>query len=602
MRLSPQRGESYLRLCSRVRQAKLTASFVRCSVASLVMVGLLGCEPPPRPPLVKKKAQNDRLMQLPAENEFQEVTADVGDLPLRFAAEAPFELWEAHFLGGEQIGFAHLQAELTDKSNEVRYRYNERLQILRGEQLFDSELSQTSIETAQGRLKQFDAVLLNNSQRTFTSGVVQGAKLSITTRREGEDETQSEVSWSAKTGGLLAVQQHLREKPMERGDKRELTVLAPVIYQPSKIQLEAIGMASVSMLSGESKMLLEIEVTPYIQNTEAPKTTLWTDETGNILKQYIPTYGLIIVRTDKETATQHFAPERDVLESFQIPLAKRIETPADLKKASFTLKSKSGRDLSSVLKEQPGQLVREVQDGQIQIAVVRDTDVAQGTIEPTDGDRRPGPLVQSGDPLVKAIASVAPPETKAVLARKLARTVYDHIEQKNNSEAFASAAFVASTGRGDCTEHAVLLAALCRARGIPARVASGLVYVDSETGPAMRYHMWTLAFADEKWIHLDATLPSGLAPADRILIASDNLAGGNEYAVVQAVTSLVGDLEIELENSVLESSDPALNAAGVLDSPDKPATDPKEPAPEKPKNTAEELQQLLQGIDADGGN
>ena len=41
----------------------------------------------------------------------------------------------------------------------------------------------------------------------------------------------------------------------------------------------------------------------------------------------------------------------------------------------------------------------------------------------------------------------------------------------------ATAAEVARSREGDCTEHAVLLAALARARGIPARVAMGLVYV-----------------------------------------------------------------------------------------------------------------------------
>ena len=36
----------------------------------------------------------------------------------------------------------------------------------------------------------------------------------------------------------------------------------------------------------------------------------------------------------------------------------------------------------------------------------------------------------------------------------------------------------ASQGSGDCTEHAVLLAAVVKARGLPARVCHGLVYVE----------------------------------------------------------------------------------------------------------------------------
>ena len=36
----------------------------------------------------------------------------------------------------------------------------------------------------------------------------------------------------------------------------------------------------------------------------------------------------------------------------------------------------------------------------------------------------------------------------------------------------------ARTRSGDCSEHAVLLTALLRARGIPARVSHGLVYLE----------------------------------------------------------------------------------------------------------------------------
>jgi len=64
-------------------------------------------------------------------------------------------------------------------------------------------------------------------------------------------------------------------------------------------------------------------------------------------------------------------------------------------------------------------------------------------------------------------------------------------------------------GAGDCTEAAVLLAALGRAIGIPTRVASGLVYsrdyyhgVDNVFTP----HSWVLAYADGQWRSFDAAL------------------------------------------------------------------------------------------------
>ena len=66
---------------------------------------------------------------------------------------------------------------------------------------------------------------------------------------------------------------------------------------------------------------------------------------------------------------------------------------------------------------------------------------------------------------------------------------------------------MAESREGDCTEHAVLLAALARACGIPARVAIGLVYVDQAGG--FGYHMWTEMYLSGHWIPLDATLGQG---------------------------------------------------------------------------------------------
>ena len=57
--------------------------------------------------------------------------------------------------------------------------------------------------------------------------------------------------------------------------------------------------------------------------------------------------------------------------------------------------------------------------------------------------------------------------------------VYRNIRDKNFKVAFAAAGEVARNLSGDCTEHAVLAAAMCRAVGVPSRVVVGLVYVEN---------------------------------------------------------------------------------------------------------------------------
>jgi hypothetical protein len=63
--------------------------------------------------------------------------------------------------------------------------------------------------------------------------------------------------------------------------------------------------------------------------------------------------------------------------------------------------------------------------------------------------------------------------------------------------------------RGDCTESAVLLAALGRATGIPTKVASGLVYSrDAYHGASNVFlpHSWVLAYVGGQWRSFDAAL------------------------------------------------------------------------------------------------
>ena len=58
--------------------------------------------------------------------------------------------------------------------------------------------------------------------------------------------------------------------------------------------------------------------------------------------------------------------------------------------------------------------------------------------------------------------------------------------ESQNHESLATADHVAKTLEGDCTEYAMLTAAMCRAEGVPSRTAMGLVYADIKNAPALR--------------------------------------------------------------------------------------------------------------------
>ena len=90
---------------------------------------------------------------------------------------------------------------------------------------------------------------------------------------------------------------------------------------------------------------------------------------------------------------------------------------------------------------------------------------------------------------------------------ELEKYVYEHIANKSYARTFDLASQVAATGEGDCTEHAVLLAALARAKGFQARITFGSLIIDSDAGLAAFGHAWTEIHDGERWQLRDATLP-----------------------------------------------------------------------------------------------
>jgi hypothetical protein len=59
---------------------------------------------------------------------------------------------------------------------------------------------------------------------------------------------------------------------------------------------------------------------------------------------------------------------------------------------------------------------------------------------------------------------------------------------------------------GDCTEHTILFVALARARGVPARPVTGLVWTeDEDTGSGFYRHAWAEFHDGLRWISVDPT-------------------------------------------------------------------------------------------------
>jgi hypothetical protein len=97
-------------------------------------------------------------------------------------------------------------------------------------------------------------------------------------------------------------------------------------------------------------------------------------------------------------------------------------------------------------------------------------------------------------------------EARAIQRRPdIVRFVADFIEEGSGRD-WDLASVVARSRKGDCTEHAVLTSALARLRGIPARVAVGVVLVSTGRKHEAFGHAWAEFLEDGKWQVGDAAL------------------------------------------------------------------------------------------------
>jgi hypothetical protein len=261
--------------------------------------------------------------------------------------------------------------------------------------------------------------------------------------------------------------------------------------------------------------------------------TVWVDEQGMTVKEESPS-GMVLVREDRQQARHGGWGERvDMVETAAI----EVGTPFYSKNLRFLALrllnvDLEGFQLDGGRQSLQGNVVR------IETSTIgrKNSYMLPFAEEGFEAFLAPSLLIQSDNPEFKQLVKViGGGEQRALkLARSLHRWVYKNIE-KRPIPGMPSALDVLAARQGDCNEHAVLMAALCRAAGIPTRVAAGLVYLKGR----FYYHAWNELYLNE-WIPVDATLDQ--FPADVTHIKF--IEGDMEEQLM--VLNLIGQLQIEV--------------------------------------------------------
>jgi hypothetical protein len=148
------------------------------------------------------------------------------------------------------------------------------------------------------------------------------------------------------------------------------------------------------------------------------------------------------------------------------------------------------------------------------------------------------PFIQSDHPEIQAkVREIVSPDDPAIVkAKKLVTWVNEKI-QKRPVLSVPNALETLRYKVGDCNEHAVLLAALARASGIPAQVEAGLVYQKGR----FYYHAWNVLYLGT-WITADSVM--GQLPAD---VTHIRFVRGTEQQI--DLVRMIGRVRLEILSS-----------------------------------------------------
>ena len=501
--------------------------------AAVSVVLLSGCDIPPRPTIG---------VLTPSRDHAAVATLAVSDrtTPVQEVAAEPWESWSLYVRDGRPVGYNRVAVTPgTTDSQTLQVEVEDQLETYRGEATLRQSLRQRFVETADGGVREFETVSRVGPSVTRVRGDVRETVLAVEVTR-GQRKSQHQIAWGPTIGGPAAIERSLRSEPLEPGETRSLKMMQGAGRQVFDVRLYCVGEAVVPLLDGSGARLLEINRTDIVEGEVVNESVLWTDRKGEVQRWLAPAFSAVAYRSTEDQVLEQVVESLQAEATVQVAVSGSIRLPAETQLALFEVGPSEARDTSTqpvTIDPAPGQWVKGAGDQTWQVLVNRLNHKAVKGFSGSEGqftaaDLAPSRIVDyTSRPVHDLVKRISPTiavrdEQLGDLAQNLVKTTNEMTTFDRLGTGIPTASEVAKRARGDAVGQAILLAALLRSKKVPARVALGLRYRDGEPA-TMQFHAWTLAWYDDHWNPLDATLGFA-APADRIMLATLDLADAAE--------------------------------------------------------------------------
>lgn len=337
------------------------------------------------------------------------------------------------------------------------------------------------------------------------------------------------------------IEDYLAEQILVRRGAQESEAVRAVVFDSTLLKPLA-TLYRVERI--EEKNLSGVPTRVFVIQAEIPELGLRSldriDENLTVIEAKIS--GFLTLREEGETEAKNLSYPSDILTLTAItPRGRPVRAPAG---AERLVAAVEGIADATLLSFPPRQTIQTAGTESYYLTVEKQRiDPKRSFARPAAGEAfapflKATPEIQSDERRIRDLArEIAGGETDALrTAEMLTAWVHAHLRKTYRAK-LPNALEVLEARSGDCKAHAVLLTALARAVGLPARTVSGLV----ATGDGkFYYHEWAEIYVGE-WMPADAAFNQVNADATHI-----KLGQGEPLEQAVAIASVIGRLRLEI--------------------------------------------------------
>lgn len=459
--------------------------------------------------------------------------------------------WLDILLGESKIGYGH--STLTRDGDKIKTAMDVRIEMGRADFPVKMQILSTTTETVEGQPLAFSTEQLISDMKVLREGTIKGGKVTIASSQFGVEQKQE---FDFPEGAVMtwgALREQLK-RGLEPGLEYTDRIYSPDLLLNGAVEAHTkVGDWETFIHDGQQMRGMRIAVTMKTPVGEMEMIS-WSDKDGRMLKAIMPAPGIgdmVMIAVTQEEALKDFVPP-------EVFMATTIKVGAldyeDARRITYKISAKSDAIKLDDIPSTGNQRVVKSSEKEAVIEVHHAAFRAEPSspLPPSQRDQylSANLIINTDDPELQKVAKQAAGDAKEKfeLADNLRKFVTEYISDKSLDIGFATASEVCRNKEGDCSEHAVLLAALGRINGIPSRVAVGLAYVPWFGGASdvFGYHMWTQFHLDGQWYDFDAALRESLCTPRRIAFAVSSLNDAGLADLSLPLLTKIGGIHLEI--------------------------------------------------------